>query len=319
MALARGRLRPPRRRRGRRAQRAAGRPGRRGGEARAGGRGPRGRDRRPGDRRHLLARGRAARRCDAGAAAINDIGGAADREMLELVAEAGCGYVLMHIEGPPRVDRDPPAYGDAVEHLKRWFAERIEAAIARRGGPRSRSPSTRASTSTSRSTTTSRSCAGSASCASSAGRCSCRSRARTSSARCSPAPGSARLGPDEREGATAAATALAAAAGAELLRLHDASALDAMRVAAAIATRSPRASMPDDLGSAPSPPGSGCSSPAETTGGSSHQRVEPRAAELVAPPGSLSLDLVEALARRRDRRALLASARGARAARARAT
>ena len=25
--------------------------------------------------------------------------------MLELVAERGCGYVLMHIEGPPRVDR----------------------------------------------------------------------------------------------------------------------------------------------------------------------------------------------------------------------
>src|ERR687892_641203 len=40
----------------------------------------------------------------AGAAAINDIGGGAD-EMLELVAEAGCGYVLMHREGPPRTER----------------------------------------------------------------------------------------------------------------------------------------------------------------------------------------------------------------------
>ena len=46
---------------------------------------------------------------DAGAAAINDIGGGAD-PMLELVAERGCGYVLMHIEGPPRVDRPTPTY-----------------------------------------------------------------------------------------------------------------------------------------------------------------------------------------------------------------
>jgi dihydropteroate synthase len=65
----------------------------------------------------------------AGAAAINDIGGAADA-MLEAVAEAGCGYVLMHIEGPPRVDRPRPAYDDVVERLKSWFGERIERALA---------------------------------------------------------------------------------------------------------------------------------------------------------------------------------------------
>ena len=40
----------------------------------------------------------------AGADAVNDISGGSD-EMFELVAESGCGYVLMHIEGPPRVDR----------------------------------------------------------------------------------------------------------------------------------------------------------------------------------------------------------------------
>lgn len=65
----------------------------------------------------------------AGAAAINDIGGGAD-PMLEAVAESGCGYVLMHIEGPPRVDRPRPDYDDIVERLKAWFAERIERAIA---------------------------------------------------------------------------------------------------------------------------------------------------------------------------------------------
>ena len=66
---------------------------------------------------------------EAGAAAINDIGGG-DREMLAAVAGTGCGYVLMHIEGPPRSERDAPRYDDPVDHLKSWFAARIEAATA---------------------------------------------------------------------------------------------------------------------------------------------------------------------------------------------
>jgi dihydropteroate synthase len=64
----------------------------------------------------------------AGAEAINDIGGGADR-MLELVAEAGCGYVLVHIEGPPRTERAAPDYDDAVAHLLGWFGERLERAL----------------------------------------------------------------------------------------------------------------------------------------------------------------------------------------------
>jgi dihydropteroate synthase len=65
---------------------------------------------------------------DAGAGAINDISGGCE-EMFELVAETGCGYVLMHIEGPPRVDREPPAYNDVVDHLKSWLGGRIETAL----------------------------------------------------------------------------------------------------------------------------------------------------------------------------------------------
>jgi len=64
---------------------------------------------------------------DAGAVAVNDISGGSD-EMFELVAGTGCGYVLMHIEGPPRVDRPAREYGDVVEHLKAWFGGRVEAA-----------------------------------------------------------------------------------------------------------------------------------------------------------------------------------------------
>jgi dihydropteroate synthase len=63
----------------------------------------------------------------AGAVAVNDISGGSE-EMFELVAEAGCGYVLMHIEGPPRVERPPPAYDDVVDRLKSWFGGRVEAA-----------------------------------------------------------------------------------------------------------------------------------------------------------------------------------------------
>jgi dihydropteroate synthase len=65
----------------------------------------------------------------AGAAAINDISGGGE-EMFELVAESGCGYVLMHIQGPPRVERPPRRYDDVVEHLKGWFGGRVEAALA---------------------------------------------------------------------------------------------------------------------------------------------------------------------------------------------
>ena len=45
-----------------------------------------------------------------------------------------------------------------------------------------------------------------------------------------------RLAAEQREAATLAATALAVAAGAEILRLHDVTALDALRTAAAIAS-----------------------------------------------------------------------------------
>ncbi|HEY5976294.1 MAG TPA: dihydropteroate synthase [Solirubrobacterales bacterium] len=71
----------------------------------------------------------AARALDAGAVAVNDISGGGD-EMFELVADRDCGYVLMHIEGPPRVDRAAPDYPDVVDHLRSWFEGRVERALA---------------------------------------------------------------------------------------------------------------------------------------------------------------------------------------------
>ncbi|HTT94366.1 MAG TPA: dihydropteroate synthase [Solirubrobacterales bacterium] len=68
----------------------------------------------------------ARRALDAGACCVNDISGGCE-EMFELVAARGCGYVLMHIEGPPRVDRPWREYDDVVARLVRWFEERVEA------------------------------------------------------------------------------------------------------------------------------------------------------------------------------------------------
>lgn len=169
----------------------------------------------------------------AGAAAINDIGGGADEAMLKLVAAEGAGYVLMHIEGPPRVDREPPGFDDPVEHLKAWFSDRIEAALERgvpeeqialdpgfdfdmevsdnlevlRRLPELRGLGRPLFVALSRKDFLGAAVAGS---------------------------WDGRVPAEEREAATLAATALAVAAGAEVLRLHDATALDALRTAAAI-------------------------------------------------------------------------------------
>jgi dihydropteroate synthase len=63
----------------------------------------------------------------AGATVVNDISGGSE-EMFGLVAESGVGYVLMHIEGPPRVDRPWREYSDVVDHLRAWFEGRVELA-----------------------------------------------------------------------------------------------------------------------------------------------------------------------------------------------
>ncbi|MGN6558303.1 MAG: dihydropteroate synthase [Solirubrobacterales bacterium] len=63
----------------------------------------------------------------AGATVVNDISGGCE-EMFELVAGTGCGYVLMHIEGPPRVDRPWREYDDVVDYLRAWFEGRVELA-----------------------------------------------------------------------------------------------------------------------------------------------------------------------------------------------
>jgi dihydropteroate synthase len=173
----------------------------------------------------------------AGAAAVNDISGGSE-EMFELVAGSGCGYVLMHIEGPPRVDRPWREYGDVVDHLEAWFEGRVELArelgvaeeqiaidpgldfdlspeqdleILRRLGEL-RSLGLPLYVSLSRKDFIGALLAGS---------------------------WEERLPPGEREWGTVAAVALAVREGADVLRIHDRSSLQAMRVASRIARSQP--------------------------------------------------------------------------------
>jgi dihydropteroate synthase len=174
----------------------------------------------------------ARRALGAGAVAINDISGGSE-EMLELVAETGCGYVMMQSEGPPRQERSWRGYGDVVDHLKAWFERSLSRAhqhgvgeeqiaidpgldfdlspeqdleilrrlgeLAELGRPLYISPS--------RKDFIGAILAGS---------------------------WQERVAPAEREWGTAAAATLAVAAGADVLRIHDRSALQAVRVAARI-------------------------------------------------------------------------------------
>jgi dihydropteroate synthase len=169
----------------------------------------------------------------AGAEAINDIGGGAP-EMLEAAAETGCGYVLMHIEGPPRVDRPPPRYDDVVDHLLSWFEERMSAAVA--AGIAEEAIALDPGLDFDLTTADDLEILRRLDELHSLGRPLFVALSRKDFLGAVLADSwEERLPPGERGSATLAAAALAVAGGAEMLRLHDVEALDAMRVAAAIA------------------------------------------------------------------------------------
>jgi len=65
-----------------------------------------------------------------GAHIINDITALGDPAMAEVVAEAGAGLVLMHMQGTPRTMQQNPHYEDVVEDIRRFLKERAERALA---------------------------------------------------------------------------------------------------------------------------------------------------------------------------------------------
>ncbi|MEW6472675.1 MAG: dihydropteroate synthase [Actinomycetota bacterium] len=71
----------------------------------------------------------AAAALEVGATVVNDItAGRGDRRMLPLVAEAGAGYVFMHMQGTPATMQDDPRYDDVVAEVGAFLAERRAAA-----------------------------------------------------------------------------------------------------------------------------------------------------------------------------------------------
>jgi dihydropteroate synthase len=171
---------------------------------------------------------------DAGAAAINDISGGAEPELLSAVAEAEAGYVLMHIEGPPRADREPQAFDDPVDHLLGWFSQRLEAALA--AGIAEEAIALDPGLDFDLSLADDLEVLRRLSELHALGRPLFVSLSRKDFLGAVLAGSwEERLPAEQREWATCAATALAVAGGAHVLRLHDASALDAVRVAGRIA------------------------------------------------------------------------------------
>ncbi|HEX3174122.1 MAG TPA: dihydropteroate synthase [Solirubrobacterales bacterium] len=67
---------------------------------------------------------------DAGATILNDVSAMRhDPEIGGLCAERGAGLVLMHMQGDPRTMQENPTYGDVVEDVKSFLAERLQTAL----------------------------------------------------------------------------------------------------------------------------------------------------------------------------------------------
>lgn len=63
---------------------------------------------------------------DAGAAIVNDIAAnRSDPEMWQVVAEAGAGYVCMHMQGNPQTMQAKPKYDDVTREVCDFFRERL--------------------------------------------------------------------------------------------------------------------------------------------------------------------------------------------------
>jgi len=62
---------------------------------------------------------------------VNDISAfRLDPDLASVVAEAGCEYVLMHMQGTPGTMQDAPAYGDVIDDICAFFEERLAFAVA---------------------------------------------------------------------------------------------------------------------------------------------------------------------------------------------
>ena len=67
---------------------------------------------------------------DAGAHWINDVSaGQYDADMIRVVKDAGCPWILMHAQGTPDTMQQNPQYDDVVGEVATFFYQRIDAAV----------------------------------------------------------------------------------------------------------------------------------------------------------------------------------------------
>ncbi|HKC53935.1 MAG TPA: dihydropteroate synthase [Burkholderiales bacterium] len=66
-----------------------------------------------------------------GASMVNDINALRSPGALEALAASDAGVCLMHMQGEPRTMQREPRYGDVVEEVRAFLAERVAAAEAR--------------------------------------------------------------------------------------------------------------------------------------------------------------------------------------------
>ena len=67
---------------------------------------------------------------EAGASIVNDVTALGrDPEIAGLCAEQGAGLVLMHMQGDPRSMQQNPTYEDVVDDVKAFLAERLRVAV----------------------------------------------------------------------------------------------------------------------------------------------------------------------------------------------
>ncbi len=67
---------------------------------------------------------------EAGACVVNDVTGLRDPAMARLVAEAGAGAVIMHMQGEPATMQADPHYDDVVAEVRAFLARQLDSAVA---------------------------------------------------------------------------------------------------------------------------------------------------------------------------------------------
>jgi dihydropteroate synthase len=65
-----------------------------------------------------------------GADIVNDVTAGIDPEMFRVVAAAGAGLVLMHMQGEPKTMQVDPRYDDVVGEVRAFLRERLDTAVA---------------------------------------------------------------------------------------------------------------------------------------------------------------------------------------------